>query len=56
MNAELFRKLAYCRQPRMQDFADRVIETGDADVVGNSNARLLQCLIHARCGLIGADK
>src|SRR5215831_6683779 len=56
MNAELLGKFAYACQPRMQDFANGVIETGDANVFGYPDSRLLQCLIYAGSGLIGADK
>src|ERR1700746_1365238 len=50
MNSQLFRKLAYGCQPRMKNFANRVIETRDADVIGYPDSRLLQCLIYARSG------
>src|SRR6516162_2718639 len=56
MNSQLFRKLAYGCQPRMQNFANGVIETRDADVIRYPDSGLLQCLIYARSGLIGAHK
>src|SRR5262252_268894 len=56
MNAQLFGKLAHGCEAGMQDFANRVIETRDADVIRDSDSRLLQRLIYARSGLIGADK
>src|SRR6476660_4923669 len=56
MYAEFFRKLAHSRQPRMQDFTNCVIEAGNADVIRDSDSRLLQRLVHTRGGLIGSDK
>ena len=56
MNPQLFRILAYGCQTRMQNFANRVIETRDADVIGYTDSRLLQCLIYARSGLVGTHK
>src|ERR1700689_343045 len=56
MAAELFRKLAHRCKPGMQHFSDGVIEARNTDVIGNSNSRFLQRLVHARCSLIRACK
>src|SRR5689334_1290789 len=41
MYTEFFWKLTNGCQPRMQNFADGVVESGNADVVWNSDSRLL---------------
>ena len=46
MYAEFFWELAHSRQPRMQDFTNCVIEAGNADVLRNSDSRLLQSLVN----------
>src|SRR5215467_4802254 len=56
MYAEFFRKLAHTGEPRMQNFTNCVIETGNADVIRNSDSRLLQRLVYTRRGLVGPDK
>jgi len=40
----------------MQDFADSVIEACNTNVVGYSDSRFLQCLVHAGSSLVRADK
>src|SRR5256885_10451170 len=46
MYAEFFRELAHSRQPRSQAFTDCVIEAGNADVIRDSDSRLLQSLVN----------
>src|SRR5437868_6357778 len=56
MYAQFLRKLAHRRQPRMQDFTNCVIEAGNADIIRNSDSRLLERLVHTRGSLIGPDE
>ena len=40
----------------MKHLSDGVIKAGDTDVIGNSDAGFLQCLVNARSGLMGGNK
>src|SRR5882757_1091028 len=56
MASEFFRKFPHGCKPRMQDFANSVVESRNADVIWNSDSRFLQRLVDTRSGLVCTHK
>src|SRR3981081_121418 len=56
MTAKLLGKFACCGKSGMEQGTQRVVKSGNADVVRNKNARFLECLINAGSDFIRSGK